>query len=97
MTPALFPLPEALPAKVYVGARACLPVEPREDERYEDKPPSGQRRGGGGIYSQTGLSGPGTSGYMDLSPDTGIPGLGWLGIVAAGIVVAALIWQWFFI
>ncbi len=68
-----------------------------EDERYEERPPAGGMRGGGSIYSQTGLSGPGMSGYMDLSPDTGIPGLGWLGIVAVGIVIAALNWQWVFL
>ena len=71
-----------MPAPGSVGS-----VEPREHERYVERTPSGGMRGGGSLYSQTGLSGPGMSGYIDLSPDTRIPGLGWLGIVATGIVL----------
>ncbi len=67
-----------------------------DGERPAERLPSGGMRGGGGIYTQSGLSGPGMYGYMDLAPGTGIPGLGWLGIAAAVVVVAALIWQWFF-
>ncbi len=71
-------------------------MEPEEDERYEERPPSGGMRGGGSSYSLTGLSGPGMSGYMDLEPDRGMPGLVWLGIAAAVIVIVGLIWERFF-
>lgn len=67
-----------------------------DGDKPEEYHPSGGMRSAMGVMSQDGLSGPGKSGFIDLRPDTGISGLAWLGIAAAVVVVAILLWSWLF-
>ena len=69
-------------------------MEGRVTRKYGDRGPSGGMFSGAGILSQDGSSGPAKAGYLDRRPDTGVSGLAWLGIAAAIVVVAALVWQW---
>ena len=62
-----------------------------EDEPEPYRPSGGMRPTG---FSDLGLSGPAMSGYLDMEPDTGISGLAWMGVAAAVVVVAVLLWSW---
>lgn len=65
-------------------------------EKPKEYHPSGGMRSAMGAYAltQTGMSGPGMSGYIDLRPDTGIPGYAWLGIAAGILLLAIWLWSW---
>lgn len=65
-----------------------------DGDRPDDYHPRSGMFSGVSGYSQTSISGPALSGYLDMRPDTGISGFAWLGIAAGLVVIAVFLWSW---